>query len=89
MASWGDRRRAETSVQSPVWVERGNCLKGGNHRHSVTLKTLPKTEVIYKAAARNLSPRQEQMESLVELIQKEERLLSWEEVSWHHFCSEV
>lgn len=57
-------------MQGPIWVERGNGSKGGNHRHSVTLLNLPKTEVIYKAAARNLNPRQEQKESYVELIQK-------------------
>lgn len=40
-------------------MESGNCSKSGNQRHSVTLMNLPKTEVIYKAAARNLNPRQE------------------------------
>lgn len=35
---------------------------------------LPKTEVIYKAAARNLNPRQAQRGSYVEFIQKGRRI---------------
>lgn len=48
--------------------------KGGNQTHGVTLMNLPKTEVIYKAAARNLNSRQEQRESYVEFIQKGRRI---------------
>lgn len=61
-------------MQGPIWEESGNCSKDGNQRHSATLMNLPKTEVIYKAAARNLNPRQAQRESYVEFIQKGRRI---------------
>lgn len=61
-------------MQGPIWEESGNCSKDGNQRHSTTLTNLPKTEVIYKAAARNLNPRQVPRESYVEFIQKGRRI---------------
>lgn len=61
-------------MQGPIWVGSRYCYKGGNQRYSVALTNLPKMEVIYKAAARNLNPGQEQRESYVELIQKGRRI---------------
>lgn len=61
-------------MQGPIWVESRYCYKGGNQRYSVALTNLPKMEVIYKAAARNLNPGQEQRESCVEFIQKGRRI---------------
>lgn len=81
---------AETSVQGPVWVESGNCSKGGNRRHGITLMNLPKTEVIYKAAARNLNPRQKLKGKLCR-IYPERRKDYWarRRFSWHQSYSEV
>lgn len=73
MVSWGDQSWTEASEQDSICIGR-RCCKSGNQRYNITLMHLPKTEVIYKAAARHLNPRQEQWESYVEFIQKGRRI---------------
>ena len=73
MVSWGDQCWTEASEQDSICIGRG-CCNSGNKRYNVMLMHLAKSEVIYKAAARNLNPRQEQWESYVEFIQKGRRI---------------
>ena len=73
MVSWGDQCWTGASEQDSICIGRG-CCQSGNQRYNIILMHLPKTEVIYQAAARNLNPRQEQWESYVEFIQKGRRI---------------